>query len=95
MVKSVGQIIFDDLAKSGIFERLTSSQCVYEVLKHVLGDLSAHLKILAFKNGTVWVGSPNPIISQELSFMEDEIVKRVNEIIGQPLVKRIRFKGVI
>ncbi len=95
MVKSVGQIIFNDLAKSGLYERLTLSQCVYEVLKHVFGDLSNQLKILSFKNGVVWVGTPNPVFSQELSFMEQEIVRRVNEIIGEDVVKRVRFKEVL
>ncbi len=94
MVKSVGQIIFNDLVKSGIYEKLTVSQCVFEVLKHVFGDLSGHLKILSFKNGIVWIGTPNPAFSQELSFMEREIVNRVNEIIGEEVVKGIRFKEV-
>ncbi len=95
MTKSVGQIIFDDLAKSGIFEKLTVSQCVYEVLKQVFGGLSEHLKILSFRNGVVWVGTPNPVFTQELSLMEEAIVGRVNEIMGETVVKRVRFKEVL
>ncbi len=95
MTKSVGQIIFNDLAKSGVYEKLTVSQCIFEVLKHVFGDLSEHLKILSFKNGVVWIGTPNPVFSQELSFMEKEIINRVNETIGEEVVKGIRFKEVL
>ncbi len=94
MIKSIGQIIFDDLAKSGVFEKLTVSQCVYEVLKHVLGELSNHVKILGFRNGIITIGTPNSVFKQELSFMEDLIVNRVNEIMGEKIVKGIKFKEV-
>ncbi len=94
MIKSIGQIIFDDLAKSGVFEKLTVSQCVYEVLKHVLGELSSHVKILGFRNGIIVVGTPNSVFKQELSFMEELIVNRVNEIMGDEIVKGIKFKEV-
>ncbi|WP_026939610.1 DUF721 domain-containing protein [Hippea alviniae] len=93
MLRSVGQIIKEDLIKNEAFEKIYVSELVFEALKHVLGEgLSSQIKIKGFKDKTVWIGTPNSVFSQELSFFEGEIVKRVNELIGEDVLKRVRFE---
>ncbi len=93
MIRSVGQIIKEELVKSEVFEKVYVAELVFEALKHVLGEgLSSQLTIKGFRNKTVWIGTPSSVFSQELSFFENEIVKRVNELIGEDILKSVRFE---
>ncbi|NMD04412.1 MAG: DUF721 domain-containing protein, partial [Deltaproteobacteria bacterium] len=42
-------------------------------------------------NGTLFVKTTSSIWGQQLHFIKEEILKKINEITGQHLVKEIRF----
>lgn len=44
-----------------------------------------------FLNGTLWVAVASPIVSQELSFLKDQYIERLNAEIGKDIIQQIRF----
>ncbi|MCK4245650.1 DUF721 domain-containing protein, partial [Candidatus Bipolaricaulota bacterium] len=41
--------------------------------------------------GTLWIEVPSPSIAHDLSLLGDKYIKRINELAGKDIVKRIRF----
>ncbi|WP_084675035.1 DUF721 domain-containing protein [Hippea jasoniae] len=95
MIRSIGEIIERDLREIEPFGRLIFSSDIYALLSHIVGKgIVKHLKVLGFKNNTIIIGTPNPVFSQELSFMKDTIIERINQFFEREVVKNIIFKEV-
>lgn len=44
-----------------------------------------------FFRGTLWIEVPSPSIAHDLSLFGDKYIKRLNELAGKDIVRRIRF----
>ena len=58
----------------------------------VCGEKTATLaRAQRFSRGTLWIEVPSPSIAHDLSLLGDKYIKRINELAGKDIVKRIRF----
>lgn len=58
----------------------------------VCGERTAALaRTQRFSRGTLWIEVPSPSIAHDLSLLGDKYIKRINELAGKDIVKRIRF----
>ncbi len=64
-------------------------RCMEEIFKK--GFLK-EVKIISFREGTLFVSTPNPTYSQEIKMREKDILNKLNSELKDNLVKQIRFK---
>jgi hypothetical protein len=50
-----------------------------------------HTKAIFVKNGTLFISSDSPAVSNELVMKENELVKKLNDELGTPVVSRIKM----
>lgn len=53
--------------------------------------IAALTRTQRFSRGTLWIEVPSPSIAHDLSLLGDKYIKRINELAGKDIVKRIRF----
>lgn len=81
----------------GIFkkENLEPKLRVYQtfpVWERAVGPrIARHSHPRRFRDGTLWVVVDNPMWMQQLSFLEEELRNKINELIGSSMVEKIRF----
>ena len=44
-----------------------------------------------FSDGTLWIAVSSPTVAQELSFFEARYIKRINDLSGEEVLRKIRF----
>lgn len=44
-----------------------------------------------FSDGTLWISVSSPTVAQELSFFEARYIERINDLLGEEVLRRIRF----
>ena len=44
-----------------------------------------------FSDGTLWVAVSSPTVAQELSFFEARYIQRLNDLLGEDILRKIRF----
>ncbi len=44
-----------------------------------------------FSDGTLWISVSSPTVAQELSFFEARYIERINDLLGEEILRRIRF----
>ena len=54
---------------------------------------AAVVRPASLEDGVLWLRSSDYAAKTEIRFSEDEIVSRANEVLGLPLVRRIRFRA--
>ena len=62
-----------------------------KILKEVLGETSNKIDPLFLKNRTLTVTCANSDIAQELREAQEEIVVRINKMLGKDEIDRIRY----
>jgi len=62
----------------------------YEILplKH-----KNYLKIEDVKDGVIFLNTFSPFVKNEIYFIKDEIIKKINERIGENFIKDIKIRG--
>ena len=88
---TIGEILFPILKKRGMTDKLEENELLKVWPKAVGNQICKQTKVSAFKNGTLFVKTTSSIWGQQLHFIKEEILKKINEITGQHLVKEIRF----
>lgn len=83
---------------SGAINALLVRQAFDEVLEKECGDLPAEIlevtKAISYKSGILTVKTTR-LAAAELSMRSGGLVKRVNEVLGRNVVKRLSFKKVL
>ena len=64
--------------------------CWEEVVGEKIAAKSHPLKITA---GVLYIKTSSPAWSQQLSLMAEELKQKINDYLGQPTVKQIRFRS--
>ena len=61
----------------------------YEILplKH-----KNYLKIEDVRDGIIFLKTSSPFVKNEISFIKDEIIKKINEKIGESFIKDIKIR---
>ncbi len=71
-------------------EQCAAVSCWSEAVGQKIAEKSKAHKII---KGTLYVKAKNPIWSQQLSLMSEELKNKLNEKMGNKIVKQIRFRS--
>jgi hypothetical protein len=66
-----------------------SKRCMGEIFKK--GFLK-EVEIISFREGTLFISTPNPTYSQEIKMKEKDILDKINLDLKSNLVDKIKFK---
>jgi len=80
------------IEKSRTFADLDLLQ-VWRLWPQVVGaDVAEHARPAAFRNGRLVVFVDSTVWSQELQFFKGQIIEQINDNLGQPVLREIRFQ---
>ena len=92
--KSVSDIIDYTLKDAGL-EKAVDLWKVYAVFKDIFKDgMIDNINVLGLRNGTLRLKVSSSVWAQELSFMEDGLINKINASLGSTAVKCIRIVEV-
>ena len=67
---------------------------VIEAWKRVVPEsLRPGITLEGIREGTLHLSVSNPVVGQQFQFLKDSIRGKINDILGEPVVKRIRVKA--
>jgi len=88
-LEPVGPVLGDLLEGLGLEHRLREFRAV-EIWDATVGELVAQrTRPVGIRDGVLFVEVSSSVWMQELVLLRDEIVERLNEKLGQPIVRRI------
>jgi predicted nucleic acid-binding Zn ribbon protein len=90
-LKRMGELLPRFLKKMGLSERLTQQKAVLLWKRAVGTDIKKHTTANKIEQGILFVSVSNPAWMNELVFLKSEIIKKLNEMIGQKAVTDIKF----
>jgi len=86
MFEQLGDLMPKQLRKNSIYNQAQAARICYEA-KKLYGYL---FEPISFKNGVLKVSVPNGIVAQEVQAQSEEIIKKINQVIGSNQIKKIR-----
>ena len=93
-VKEVADILDAALSDVGL-ERVVDLWKIRSALFEIFDKgFAENIKVAGLREGALTLLVPSSVWVQELSFMEKDIIIKINNILGGSFVKRIRFKEV-
>ncbi|MDI6731443.1 MAG: DUF721 domain-containing protein [Candidatus Margulisbacteria bacterium] len=61
--------------------------------KEVVGEkIGSHTEAVKISHGMLFVSTSSPVWAQELSFLKDELMGKLNLVAGSQIIKDIRFR---
>jgi hypothetical protein len=89
--RPLGDILFAILKKRGLASKIEENK-ILKLWPMAVGDkINLQTKADAFRNGTLFVKTTSSIWVQQLHFIKEEIIYKLNEIAGKIILKDIRF----
>ncbi|MDD5731437.1 MAG: DciA family protein [Patescibacteria group bacterium] len=67
-----------------------AKKCLEEILKK---SFLKEIEIVSFRDGILFISTPNSTYSQEIKLKEGEILKKINLELKKDLVEKIKFKA--
>ncbi len=93
-MRSLREALPSALKTLGITRRTREAQAL-SLWPRVVGEhLAEHTRALRLSGGTLWVSATSAPLAHQLHLEQPELLQRLNEGIGAPVVKVIRFKQV-
>lgn len=90
--KRIGGIIEETINRLKLREGLKKGD-IFSKWEEIVGkEISAKANPVSLKNGFLVLKTEGATWSQELSFMEEELIEKINNHVKEGLVKKIRFK---
>lgn len=89
----IGGMLKPTLQSLGIQERVLEQQAIAKWKSVVGRQIAASTTPEAVREGTLFVCCKSSMWSSELSLHKDDILKRLNEAVGKPVIKDIRFSA--
>lgn len=90
--KIIAEVLEQTIKKLKITGRLKQGSIFNDWAKMVGKQIALKAKPLFLRNGCLTLETDSPAWSQELSFMEEALIEKINKSAGECLVKKIRFK---
>jgi len=91
---SLKDVISQVIKDLGLSENLIAWQAVLR-WKEIVGEkISKYARATEVKEGILYVSCPNPTWRAQLILMKQEIVNKANQVIGQKVIKDIKFIGL-
>ena len=75
----------------GIARRTREAQALY-CWPQVMGELARETRALKLAGGTLWVTASSTALAHQLHLERVRLLERLNELIGAPVVRDIRFR---
>jgi predicted nucleic acid-binding Zn ribbon protein len=91
-MRSIGAALPRTLRSLGIARRTREAQALWlwpQLLGHELAGESQALKL---SGGTLWVTASSTALAHQLHLERTTLIERLNERIGAPVVREIRFR---
>jgi predicted nucleic acid-binding Zn ribbon protein len=90
-LKQLGNFLPAVLKKMGVSNQVAQQKAVLLWRKAVGQDIGKQTSPNRIENGILFVSVTNPIWMNELVFLKSQIIKKLNELIKQDVVKDIKF----
>jgi hypothetical protein len=93
-VRSIGAALPKTLKALGISRRTREAQALW-LWPQLVGEHLAHeTHAIKLTGGTLWVTASSPALAHQLHLERGILIERINEGIGAPAVREIRFRQV-
>lgn len=90
-IESLKDILLRNLREQGLETPLMQKRLV-EAWPEVAGPVVAHYTLNTYiYNQTLFVRLSNPALRSDLSMMRGELVKKLNDVVGEQVITDIRF----
>jgi len=90
-LQSIGEILFSSFKGKGVAAKIEENSLMKLWPKAVGQQIVLQTQPDCLKNGTLFVKTTSSVWVQQLHFMKDEILHKLNELAGKIAVKDIRF----
>jgi predicted nucleic acid-binding Zn ribbon protein len=90
-LKPLGNFLPGVLNKLGLSDRLAQQKAVILWNKAVGPDIRKQTVVNRIQDNVLYVSVSNPVWMNELVYLKSGIIKKLNELIGQEVVKDIKF----
>jgi predicted nucleic acid-binding Zn ribbon protein len=91
-VRRLGEALPGALKSLGITRRTREAQALWH-WAHVVGPLLAReTSAQMLRGGTLWVTASSTPLAHQLHLEQQQLVDRLNTLIGAPVVREIRFR---
>ncbi len=87
--EAIGKLLGNTLAELGIEEKLMECQAMLAWEKVAKPPLDHHAKPLRMRRGQLELAVPSPIWRTQLSFLKEDMKKRINTSVGSDVVREI------
>lgn len=91
-MKRIGSVLNEFLVKRGLYLKIKGNLSVFkwdEIVGQKLADFTFPL---SYKDGVLLIGVISPLLERELNYMKNDIIEKINTIVPNSPVKRIRFR---
>jgi predicted nucleic acid-binding Zn ribbon protein len=90
--KKIGTILEEFLKRNKRLRKKINEEKIKQTWGEIVGEkISSHTKPLYINSGILFVRVNNPVWCHELSFLREEIKKKINKTIKENLIKNIRL----
>lgn len=90
-LKPLADFLPNTLKRMGIANQITQQKAVL-LWKNIVGkDIAKQTNASHIENNVLFVSVKNSVWMNELTFLKSQIIKKLNESIGQDAVKDIKF----
>jgi hypothetical protein len=90
-LQSIGEILFSSFKGKGVAAKIEENSLIKLWPKAVGQQIALQTQPDCLKNGTLFVKTTSSVWVQQLHFMKEEILQKLNELAGKIAVKDIRF----
>ncbi|HON58336.1 MAG TPA: DUF721 domain-containing protein [Smithella sp.] len=88
---AIGDILFAAMKRKGMAERMEEN-LLRKLWSQAVGDqIASKTQPDCFKNGILFVRTVSSVWVQQLHFMKQEVLEKLNQLSGKQLVREIRF----
>jgi predicted nucleic acid-binding Zn ribbon protein len=91
-VRSIGAALPKTLKSLGISRRTREAQALWLWPQLVGEHLARETHAVKLTGGTLWVTASSPALAHQLHLERSILIDRLNEAIGAPTVREIRFR---
>ena len=90
-LQSIGEVLFSVLKKKGMASKIEENALRKLWPKAVGPQIASKTKPDSLRNGTLFVKTVSSVWVQQLHFIKEEILDKLNQLSGKPTIKEIVF----
>ena len=90
-LQPIGEVLFSVFKKKGMASKLEENALLKIWPQAVGAQIAAKTKPESFRNGILFVKTVSSVWVQQLHFVKQDILDKLNQLSGKPAIKEIRF----